>query len=482
MFKKSILALALVASPFIVLAYTEPPVPAGSCDPSIPACNPPINVSAINQTKVGGLGVGNYLTISSVGTNKGFLRLVDSDATNYIQSGTSSAANSFKDLAFGPIGVPVSWMIIKGTTGNVGIGTWTPSAKLDIVSATPGAIRLADGTQGVGKVLTSNTNGLATWQTPGSTGVTSLTAIGAVPNANGATLSGQVLNLQPASASYGGVVTTGAQTFAGNKTFLNNTTTFTDADGAVGVQFNGGSTNLLMVSQANSFDIKTTSAGKGVKLATVGGSLLVDSTGLTTFSGQVKIAGGTPGLNKILASDASGLASWVSTSTLFTPDFDNWTLSGANVYRATGNVGIGTASPTAKLQVAGTVKVTGTGSTLDMGSNQIKSVAEPTVNSDAATKYYVDNKGINCYVQDSGDTYPPWAGAYMTTYYWYSPRCNAGYTMTGAWCWVQGSGGNPRVCAVQTYPDTGNVQFYTDVTGNNASRREGHMSCCKISS
>ena len=46
-----------------------------------------------------------------------------------------------------------------------------------------------------------------------------LSAIGSSPNANAATLTGSVLNLQPASASFGGVVTTGDQTFAGIKTF-----------------------------------------------------------------------------------------------------------------------------------------------------------------------------------------------------------------------------------------------------------------------
>ena len=50
-------------------------------------------------------------------------------------------------------------------------------------------------------------------------GSVTLSPIGAVPNANAATLTGSVLNLQPASASFGGVVTTGDQTFAGAKTF-----------------------------------------------------------------------------------------------------------------------------------------------------------------------------------------------------------------------------------------------------------------------
>jgi hypothetical protein len=43
---------------------------------------------------------------------------------------------------------------------SVGIGTTTPGAKLDVV----GQVKIADGTQGTGKVLTSDVNGLASWQ------------------------------------------------------------------------------------------------------------------------------------------------------------------------------------------------------------------------------------------------------------------------------------------------------------------------------
>lgn len=46
----------------------------------------------------------------------------------------------------------------------VGIGTYKPVAKLDIKGPYGGAIRIADGTQGQGKVLTSDYNGVGTWQ------------------------------------------------------------------------------------------------------------------------------------------------------------------------------------------------------------------------------------------------------------------------------------------------------------------------------
>ena len=72
-----------------------------------------------------------------------------------------------------------------------------------------------------GEVLTL-TSGVPSWSAP--TGVTTMTAIGSIPNANGATISGVNLNLQPANANFGGVVTTGTQTFAGDKTFNNDIT------------------------------------------------------------------------------------------------------------------------------------------------------------------------------------------------------------------------------------------------------------------
>lgn len=71
----------------------------------------------------------------------------------------------------------------------------------------------------------------------------SLSAIGASPNANAATLTGSVLNLEPASASFGGVVTTTTQTFAGAKTFNSNITV---SDLTVGTGNTSDSTNVAI--------------------------------------------------------------------------------------------------------------------------------------------------------------------------------------------------------------------------------------------
>jgi hypothetical protein len=66
--------------------------------------------------------------------------------------------------------VTASNSVILGNNANVGIGTSAPTAKLHVV----GDLIIADGTQGNGKVLTSDANGKASWQAAaggiGSTG------------------------------------------------------------------------------------------------------------------------------------------------------------------------------------------------------------------------------------------------------------------------------------------------------------------------
>jgi hypothetical protein len=62
-------------------------------------------------------------------------------------------------------------------TGQIGIGTKTPGAKLDVI----GSLRIADGTQAANKVLMSNATGLASWQ-PKTFGFAATGAFPAISN------------------------------------------------------------------------------------------------------------------------------------------------------------------------------------------------------------------------------------------------------------------------------------------------------------
>ena len=62
-------------------------------------------------------------------------------------------------------------IVVPPFGGDVGIGTETPTTKLHVVNPTAGALRLEDGTQAAGRVLTSDANGVGTWQSIGTLGL-----------------------------------------------------------------------------------------------------------------------------------------------------------------------------------------------------------------------------------------------------------------------------------------------------------------------
>jgi hypothetical protein len=138
-----------------------------------------------------------------------------------------------------PIAISGNPIAYRTTVSGIVTDARVTSKILTGLSVTGGAISATDtilqafgkvqnqinGKQGTITLTTIGTSGAATFiantlniPNYADGGVLSLSAIGATPNANAATITGTVLNLQPASSSFGGVVTTAAQTFAGDKT------------------------------------------------------------------------------------------------------------------------------------------------------------------------------------------------------------------------------------------------------------------------
>ncbi len=121
--------------------------------------------------------------------------------------------------------------------------------------------------------LTNNGSGTLTWTAaPADVTLAAIDSAGSA-NANGATLTAQVLNLRSATTSFGGVVTTGTQSFAGEKTFA-------------------------PVSPANSVTIAPSGTPTGHTLVLTSGTLAANKYALT--------ATGVPHSGPLIRIDATG--------------------------------------------------------------------------------------------------------------------------------------------------------------------------------
>jgi hypothetical protein len=95
-----------------------------------------------------------------------------------------------------------------------------------------------------------------------------LAAIGSSPNSNGATLTGAVLNLEPADATHGGVFTTGSQSIAGAKTWVDAATFSALGTFNLGITSTGAAINL----NANSNFATNINTGSSTSNVTIGNS------------------------------------------------------------------------------------------------------------------------------------------------------------------------------------------------------------------
>lgn len=210
--------------------------------------------------------------------------------------------------------------------GNLGVGTTTPGAKLEVA----GQVKITGGTPGAGKVLTSDAAGLATWTTPaggtgdfmkdGSVAMTGqFKAIDGDSNTPSITFAADTgtgffrvgnyaIGLR--TTSHGNLWSMGnsiVSTQSGGAGISRATGTaaapafFFQGDGDTGMF--SPTTNVLAFTTNGVEKVRINSAGDvGIGVTSPGAKLDV--------AGQIKISGGSPGAGKVLTSDASGLATW----------------------------------------------------------------------------------------------------------------------------------------------------------------------------
>lgn len=247
-----------------------------------------------------------------------------------IQSWNSYSDGTPSDLYFTTVqgGTPIERMRIT-SLGNIGIGTTTPWARLEVA----GQIKITGGTPGVGKVLTSDANGLASWATPATGSGWSSLPGGSAGNTlyhNG--------TAWVASSNFfnnGGNIGIGTAT-PGEKLEVNGNIKLTGANPTISastytefpwgawfsdpvrpvyaagtIRARGGVNDdvnsvlsLFWGTSGNTY----VSGNLGVGVAAPTQKL--DVAGNVKISGTLQIAGGTPGAGKVLTSNATGVASW----------------------------------------------------------------------------------------------------------------------------------------------------------------------------
>jgi Chaperone of endosialidase len=407
----------------------------------------PLNIGPTAQTKSGGLNVTGSVGIGTASPGSklhvyGGRTEIGSTAQNYLPTGgtwnytllldaldTSSIGFHDSGASVSSIRYDTSGFVIGGDDGwgvknvlmpgNVGIGTASPGAKLEVA----GQVKITGGIPGTGKVLTSDASGLATWTTPASGGLTGSGSTNYISKWTGATSlgnsviydNGTNVGIGTASPSEklhvnGSVYVGGNWYKAGNLTSVNNAIGVWSAEGGVlsgfssgravaigqttsgytGLGISSGATplgsfyydhfsNETVVEAYGARNIRFSTNGATRMTVTSGGNVGIGS-GMSSPWAQLDV-GGSVGTNGVAfrAMDntfsryimmvpylGTGGYSGVSRSGdsgLFSAPgtglvISPWNTSGIRI-NSSGNVGIGTGDPGYRLDVAGDINLTG---------------------------------------------------------------------------------------------------------------------------
>ena len=148
-----------------------------------------------------------------------------------------------------------------------------------------------------GQVLTTSgtSGGAATWQT-----LSAVTTVGAISgtNSNGASISGSTINLTPADATNGGVLTNGTQTIQGEKRFDKAVTNSVAFNASAGTSINFSNSNLAYttanpgaftltgIKDGGTYTLAVRGTSSGTASFTASGFTIVSLGNYSTISGK----------------------------------------------------------------------------------------------------------------------------------------------------------------------------------------------------
>lgn len=340
--------------------------------------------TALGMNSLGGITTGTNNTALGIETN-----FDSATTTNSTAIGANAQVDTSNAIVLGSVNG------INGATNtvNVGIGTNFPLDRLHVV----GNIRMVDGNQAAGKILTSDSNGTASWANApssgwtltGNSGIGSGNFIGTTNDADlifkrFSTEGGRITTLVKGNTFFGlqsGSVATGTNnTYLGTLAGSANTTGQQNV--MVGRQAGGtgtsGSDNVLIgngagISNASNQNVligsfagngNTTGGNNTAVGYSAGGSAAGSSnnTSIGAFSGTSNTGGirntllgsnTNVGSSSLTNAGAIGADATVSTSNSLVLG----SVNGVNSATATVNVGIGTTSPLDRLHVAGSIRM-----------------------------------------------------------------------------------------------------------------------------
>jgi hypothetical protein len=246
-------------------------------------------------------------------------------------------------------------------SGNVGVGTTTPSSKLHVAGGiySSQVIESAN-TNGFQLVVSGPGDSRASWTYSGGTTTTRLTSATNVRTSFGSNGINDRIFLDLAGRVGIGTTTPTSKlhllsgTGSATTLFHLDTGIYGGTAFGVGGTINNESTYDMSVYRAGQYYSRFGVNSAGHVYLQPGGGTVGIGTGIPNVSYRLDVQGGTINASGglCIAGDCKSAWSQITGSS-------QWTTSGSTINYAGGNVGIGTASPTQKLDVTGNVKITG---------------------------------------------------------------------------------------------------------------------------